>query len=68
MERALAEMQSNVSAMDAIKQNRCRPLRGLDLFIVIVPGVPLRSTPGFTLPPAPRVEMVAELILLEVTK
>ena len=33
----------------------CRPLRGLcEYFRAYDPGVPLRSTPGFTLAPAPR--------------
>jgi hypothetical protein len=36
----------------------CRPLRGLDAYLRHIPGVPLRSTPGFTLPPAPQAEKV----------
>src|SRR5688572_19500493 len=35
---------------------RCHPLRGFcQCFCMAGPGVPLRSTPGFTLSPAPRV-------------
>ena len=35
----------------------CRPLRGLyKCFCMARPGVSLRSTPGFTLSPAPRVQ------------
>src|SRR5262249_17309943 len=37
----------------------CRPLRGLDVWLRYVPGIPLRSTPGFTLSPAPQAENVA---------
>src|SRR5687767_1256041 len=36
--------------------NLCHPLRGFcQCFCMAGPGVPLRSTPGFTLSPAPRV-------------
>src|SRR6266511_4377508 len=36
----------------------CRPLRGLDVWLRPLPGVPLRSTPGSILPPAPQSEDV----------
>jgi hypothetical protein len=36
----------------------CRPLRGLDVFLRHIPGVPLRSTPGSMLPPAPQAKNV----------
>jgi len=36
----------------------CRPLRGLDVWLRHLPGVPLRSTPGYILPPAPQAEDV----------
>src|SRR5215475_11029690 len=36
----------------------CRPLRGLDACSHHIPGVPLRSTPGSILPPAPQAENV----------
>jgi hypothetical protein len=38
----------------------CRPLRGLDVRLRQVPGVPLRSTPGSILSPAPQAENVKE--------
>jgi hypothetical protein len=36
----------------------CRPLRGLDVWLRHIPGVPLRSTPGSILTPAPQAENV----------
>jgi len=39
----------------AVTANLCRPLRGLEFLIRRRPGVPLRSTPGYMLPPASRV-------------
>jgi len=36
--------------------NGCRPLRGLAVRLRHIPGVPLRSTPGFILSPAPQAE------------
>jgi hypothetical protein len=33
---------------------RCRTLRALGFLSLVIPGVSLRSTPGFMLPPAPR--------------
>jgi hypothetical protein len=36
----------------------CLPLRGLDMWLRHIPGVPLRSTPGSILPPAPQAENV----------
>src|SRR5262252_256494 len=41
-------------AADNPKSHGCRPLRGLASTYGCVPGVPLRSTPGFMLPSAPR--------------
>jgi len=41
--------------IDVCNLNRYRPLRGLcKIFLVDDPGVSLRSTPGFMLPPAPQ--------------
>jgi len=37
----------------------CRPLRGLNVWLHHIPGVPLRSTPGSILPPAPQAENVS---------
>jgi hypothetical protein len=36
----------------------CRPLRGLDVWLRHLPVVPLRSTTGSILPPAPQAEDV----------
>jgi hypothetical protein len=40
----------------------CRRRRGLDRLTVGIPGVPLRSTPGYCLTPASRVERVAHWV------
>ena len=37
----------------------CRPLSGLAGYPAIKPGVPLRSTPGFMLPPASQVGCIS---------
>ena len=42
----------------------CRPLRGLRIFSTEVPGVALRSTPGFTLSAAPRAKANLSMINL----
>jgi hypothetical protein len=42
---------------------RCRPLSRAGPLIRLDPGVPLRSTPGFMLPPAAAGSITADLIL-----
>jgi hypothetical protein len=39
---------------DSFERNLCRPFHGLAGFLHRIPGVPLRSTPGFMPPPAPQ--------------
>ena len=48
-------IESETKHPSAQRQRLCRPLRGLEFLARRLPGVPLRSTPGFMLPPASRV-------------
>jgi hypothetical protein len=36
----------------------CRPFHGLEVHVRFITGVPLRSTPGFMLAPAPRAKKI----------
>jgi hypothetical protein len=42
--------------MQMILMRGCRPFHGLAIGVRLDPGVPLRSTPGFMLTPAPQAE------------
>jgi hypothetical protein len=49
-----SEWARSIQQLSSKARDICRPFHGLMLLWVLVPGVPLRFTPGFMLTPAPQ--------------